>query len=226
MQQNRPRHIRQNADCTKRTHSNDTAMDDPFDQVADDTIEQVDRLREYLASHGRDSEVDEVLRDIDDTMGDLERSIVVMKRSGQDVALREAKLQGIRADVLALKNQSGPSDADEPQPAPGSTEDPSGGLANPFQAQILQEQDEHLDSIHKTMQTLHLHAQTMGQELEDQGQLLDELDENFDSLTNKVQRGRRQLEWVYENNKEKVNDCCIGLLIVALIVLLVLAFIA
>lgn len=200
-------------------------MDDPFDQVADDTIEQVGRLREYLASHGRDQEVEEILQDIDETMGDLERSIGVMKRSGQDVEVREAKLAGIRADVAALKGSQPVQDESE-SVIPGSTDDPSGGQANPFQAQILQEQDEHLDSIHKTMQNLHLHAQTMGQELEDQGQLLDELDENFDSLTSKVQRGRRQLEWIYEKNKEKYNDCCIGLLIIALIVLLVLAFIA
>lgn len=48
----------------------------------------------------------------------------------------------------------------------------------------------------------------------------------MDGVVNKLARGRRQLEWVYEKNKEKYDDCCIGLLIVVLIVLLVLAFIA
>ncbi|SMN22252.1 similar to Saccharomyces cerevisiae YDR468C TLG1 Essential t-SNARE that forms a complex with Tlg2p and Vti1p and mediates fusion of endosome-derived vesicles with the late Golgi [Maudiozyma saulgeensis] len=217
-------------------------IEDPFDQVANDTQEQLDRLKHYLTSHGRDDEVLDILKDVKDTMVDLERSIVVMKRSGQDVSSREEKLAHIRRDLESIDSIKKPSatTTQSGQTVPlleeelgakafednNGGQDPSGGMANPFQEQLLREQDSHLDDIHKTMQNLHLHAQTMGQELEDQGQILDELDENFDSITNKVQRGRRQLEWIYEKNKEKYNDCCIGLLIIALIVLLVLAFIA
>lgn len=208
------------------------STEDPFDQVANDTQEQIDRLKSYLTNHGTDDEVIEILKDIQDTMVDLERSIVVMKRSEQDVSAREEKLQSIRSDLKLLENQQGLSSQEattaieENENLPNSTNiDTSGGMTNPFQEQMLQEQDRHLDDIHKTMHNLHLHAQSMGQELEDQGQILDELDENFDSITNKVHRGRRQLEWIYEKNKEKYNDCCIGLLIIALIVLLVLAFI-
>ena len=214
-------------------------MEDPFDQVANDTQEQIDRLKTYLETHGKDQEVDDIMNDIRETMVDLDRSVLVMKRSGQDISAREQKLSSIRNEFESL-NTSKPSEngnnnqndevnhkilLDEGQSS-RPDEVISGGMSNPFQEQILKEQDTHLDEIHKTMQNLHLHAQTMGQELEDQGTLLDELDENFDSITNKVQRGRRQLEWIYEKNKEKYNDCCIGLLIIALIVLLVLAFIA
>lgn len=215
-------------------------MEDPFDQVANDTQEQIDKLKTYLATHGKDQEVEDIMNDIKETMVDLDRSILVMKRSGQDISAREQKLASIRNDFEYLntsKAVEGSSNnnhnSEEHQTIPlddehGSRTDDaiSGGMSNPFQEQILREQDTHLDDIHKTMQNLHLHAQTMGQELEDQGTILDELDENFDSITNKVQRGRRQLEWIYEKNKEKYNDCCIGLLIIALIVLLVLAFIA
>jgi len=216
-------------------------MEDPFDQVANDTQEQLDRLKHYLTTHGRDDEVIDILKDVKDTMVDLERSIIVMKRSGQDVSSREDKLTHIRRaldlldstkpnTVIAQKGLTVPLDEEEVETRASKgnagDQDPSGGMINPFQEQLLREQDSHLDDIHKTMQNLHVHAQTMGQELEDQGQILDELDENFDSITNKVQRGRRQLEWIYEKNKEKYNDCCIGLLIIALIVLLVLAFIA
>ena len=216
-------------------------MEDPFDQVANDTQEQLDRLKHYLTTHGRDDEVIDILKDVKDTMVDLERSIIVMKRSGQDVSSREDKLTHIRRaldlldstkpnTVIAQKGLTVPLDEEEVETRASKgnagDQDPSGGMINPFQEQLLREQDSHLDDIHKTMQNLHVHAQTMGQELEDQGQILDELDENFDSITNKVQRGRQQLEWIYEKNKEKYNDCCIGLLIIALIVLLVLAFIA
>lgn len=216
-------------------------MEDPFDQVANDTQEQIDRLKTYLATHGKDQEVDDIMNDIRETMVDLDRSVLVMKRSGQDISTREQKLSSIRDEFESLNtakplenssssnNQNGDGNhalsLDEEQDS-RTDEAISGGMSNPFQEQILKEQDTHLDEIHKTMHNLHLHAQTMGQELEDQGTILDELDENFDSITNKVQRGRRQLEWIYEKNKEKYNDCCIGLLIIALIVLLVLAFIA
>ncbi|KAG0666416.1 hypothetical protein C6P45_000232 [Maudiozyma exigua] len=215
-------------------------MEDPFDQVANDTQEQIDRLKIYLATHGKDQEVEDIMNDIKETMVDLDRSILVMKRSDQDVSAREQKLASIRNAFESLstsKPVEGSSSINENSEEhqtillddehESRTDDAiSGGMSNPFQEQILKEQDTHLDDIHKTMQNLHLHAQTMGQELEDQGAILDELDENFDSITNKVQRGRRQLEWIYEKNKEKYNDCCIGLLIIALIVLLVLAFIA
>ncbi|KAH3899463.1 related to T-SNARE affecting a late Golgi compartment protein 1 [Saccharomycodes ludwigii] len=95
-----------------------------------------------------------------------------------------------------------------------------------MQQEMLKEQDTHLENIHKTMQNLRLQANTMGQELEDQSYLLNDLDQNVDTVMGKLNRGRRQLEWVYEKNKEKYNDICIVLLIVVLIILLIVAFIA
>lgn len=162
---------------------------------------------------------------MEETIKDLDRSVIVMKRNGQDTGGRGSQVEDLRNALQALKYQPRVliDEEEEEEPSAASRENP---FNNPLQEQMIREQDTHLDSIHHTMTNLHLQAQTMGNELEDQGELLNEMDTNMDSLSNKLSRGRRQLEWVYEKNKERYNDCCIGLLIVVLIVLLVLAFIA
>ncbi|QLQ78364.1 hypothetical protein HG537_0A06110 [Torulaspora globosa] len=195
---------------------------DPFEQVVKDTREQIDRLSHYVSGNGyqRDDEVAEIIQDVAETIEDLNKSLVVMARNDQDTRDRETEVRGLEQALQRLKDQ---------KPPPNDTEQPSAN-ENPFQnamqEQLLREQDTHLDSIHQTMTNLHLQAQTMGNELEDQGQLLDEMDSNMDSIGSKLARGRRQLEWIYQKNSERYNDCCIVLLIAALIVLLVLAFIA
>lgn len=203
---------------------------DPFQQVVQDTKEQIDRLDHYLDGSSREEneEVYEIMKDVEETIQDLEKSCEVMKRSGQDVAERQAQVQTLKTALadLQVKSHSPSLSQGVPDDIEASQTEQPALYENPFQQQMLQEQDTHLDSIHHTMTNLHAQAQIMGEELQDQGQLLDEMDGNLDSLTSKLSRGRRQLEWVYEKNKEKFNDCCILLLIIALIVLLVLAFIA
>ena len=220
--------------------------EDPFDQVARDTEEQIQRLKSYLTTHSPDNEVTEIIRDVEETIVDLDKTIDVMRRSGQqDVSKRELQLQQIRNGLEDLKRSNAlgntgiqadngsktnvattKSSAAVPLEENSAAAGESNLPENPFQEQILKEQDQHLDDIHLSMQRLHMHAKTIGQELEDQGQILEEMDEGLDTITGKLDRGRRQLEWIYEKNKEKYNNCCIGLLIIALIVLLVLAFIA
>ncbi|QLL30801.1 hypothetical protein HG536_0A06160 [Torulaspora globosa] len=198
---------------------------DPFEQVVKDTREQIDRLSHYLSGNGyqRGDEVAEIIQDVAETIEDLNKSLVVMTRNGQDTRAREADVRGLERALQLLKDQRPlPADVEE-APAATANENP---FENAMQEQLLREQDTHLDSIHHTMANLHLQAQTMGNELEDQGQLLDEMDSNMDSLGGKLARGRRQLEWIYQKNSERYNDCCIVLLIAALIVLLVLAFVA
>lgn len=205
--------------------------EDPFEQVVKDTKEQIERLAHYLngKSNEDNEEVQDIIQDVEETIEDLQKSVSVMQKNGQNTTGRESQVQHLRETLQKLNIQrKTPSatalnlehDQDDEQ------ENTSHQFENPFQEQMLREQDTHLDSIHHTMTNLHLQAQTMGEELEDQGQILNDMDTNIDTLTNKLSRGRRQLEWIYEKNKERYNDCCIGLLIAVLLVLLVLAFIA
>ncbi|CAI4059381.1 hypothetical protein SKDZ_04G6600 [Saccharomyces kudriavzevii ZP591] len=220
--------------------------EDPFQQVVKDTKEQLNRIDNYITRHStagdddQEEEIRDILKDVEETIVDLDRSIIVMKRDeSEDVSDREVQVKNIKQQLDSLKFRFDQRMQESTQTAiplkeseenstisNGATENNDGGMSNPFQEQMLREQDVHLDGIHKTMQNLHVQAQTMGNELENQGQLLDNMDEGMDTVVNKLARGRRQLEWVYEKNKEKYDDCCIGLLIVVLIILLVLAFIA
>lgn len=214
------------------------SIEDPFDQVLEDTREQLTRLVNYLPSHSIDGEIMEIINDVTETISDLDRSLVVMKRNQGDTSERESKLNELKQQLGDLEKQynidehlqshlesGNPISMDVANDGDDNNQSLPANQLNGLQDQILQEQDIQLDNIHQTMKNLHLQAQTMGEELEDQSRILDGLDSNFDSVTNKLNRSRRQLEWVYEKNKEKFNDCCILLLIVALIILLVLAFI-
>ncbi|ODQ78219.1 hypothetical protein BABINDRAFT_168408 [Babjeviella inositovora NRRL Y-12698] len=92
-----------------------------------------------------------------------------------------------------------------------------------FQEQeLIQEQDEQLDSVFSTMQSLNQQARTMGEELAEQGVMLEDLEENMDRVGNKLSRGMKRIDHFMEKNRERATDCCIILLAVALTVLLVL----
>nr|CAO98829.1 t-SNARE [Nakaseomyces delphensis] len=224
-------------------------IQDPFEDVVCDTEEQVTRLEQFLEQHHKYTteaemkEVREIVDDVAETLEDLDKSIAIVAKTQNntvDVAGRRHRLSQLEEKFLKLKTQFNSSelgtsaktshiddvnvtvDLEENNPNDVNI---TGGASNPFQEQMLREQDTHLDDIHQTMKNLHLQAETMGQELEDQGQLLSDMDQGMDTVAGKLARGRRQLEWVYEKNKERYNDCCIMLLIIALIVLLVLAFI-
>lgn len=173
---------------------------------------------------------EEEVRAREHSMKDLESKLKrceSLQSESQGQAQGQAHAQGQARDSFDVDLEAGGTTAapittasglDDTQTTPDNSQDA-------IQEQLLREQDSQLDSIHQTMQNLHLQASTMGQELTEQGMILEEIDGDIDGVMSKLSRGRRQLEWVYEHNKEKVNDCCIFLLIVALIVLLVLAFI-
>lgn len=98
---------------------------------------------------------------------------------------------------------------------------------NHFQQQeMIQNQDLQLDLIHQTMRNLNQQAQLMGGELEDQGYMLDDLDQDMDRVGNKLQRGLKRVRYVIDKNQETASNCCIGLLVVVLCILLVLLIVA
>lgn len=94
---------------------------------------------------------------------------------------------------------------------------------NLFQQQeLMLSQDLQLDLIHQTMQNLNQQATMMGGELEEQGFMLEDLDQEMDTVGNKLQRGLKRVNFVIEKNRETASNWCIGILVVALCILLVL----
>lgn len=201
-------------------------------------------------SNTSSKEISEIISEAQETIQDLNESIEMMKQEQaipeyeiqtreKSMANLESKLKqcqslniettrdtdaATQSSLLPQQQQRGDS-FDLDIEATAGTDQSDAANHDAVQEQLLREQDNQLDMIHQTMQNIHLQASTMGQELTEQGMILEEMDGNVDGVMNKLSRGRRQLEWVYEHNKERVNDCCIFLLIIALIILLVLAFI-
>lgn len=69
------------------------------------------------------------------------------------------------------------------------------------QQEILEEQDEALDGVFRTVGTLREQADAMGRELEEQGELLDEVDNIADRVGGKLQQGLKRVQWVIKNNE-------------------------
>ena len=66
---------------------------------------------------------------------------------------------------------------------------------------MMQEQDEALDDVFRTVGNLRQQANDMGRELEEQGQLLDEVDVVVDRVGGKLQTGLKKVGWVIKQNE-------------------------
>jgi member of the syntaxin family of t-SNAREs len=69
------------------------------------------------------------------------------------------------------------------------------------QQEIMQEQDQVLDGVFRTVGTLRQQADVMGHELEEQGQLLDEADVVADRVGVKLQSGMKRIGQVIKQNE-------------------------
>ncbi|KAF2403077.1 hypothetical protein EJ06DRAFT_536536 [Trichodelitschia bisporula] len=112
-------------------------------------------------------------------------------------------------------------------PDPDSFDDPDDYVAfeQERQMEVMQEQDEALDGVFRTVGTLRQQADTMGRELEEQGELLNEVDAVADRVGGKLQTGIKNVGWVIKQNEDALSSCCIAVLIVVLIILLVFVLI-
>ncbi|KAL1644429.1 hypothetical protein SLS58_004343 [Diplodia intermedia] len=90
------------------------------------------------------------------------------------------------------------------------------------QMELMQEQDQALDGVFRTVGNLRLQADEMGRELEEQGGILEEVDTVADRVGGKLQSGLKRVGWVIRQNEDKYSSCCIAVLIFVLIVILVL----
>ncbi|KAL8939824.1 MAG: hypothetical protein Q9216_003146 [Gyalolechia sp. 2 TL-2023] len=69
------------------------------------------------------------------------------------------------------------------------------------QVEIMQEQDEALDGVFKTVGNLRQQANDMGRELEEQHEMLDEAETLTDRVGGKLQTGLKQVGWVIKKNE-------------------------
>ncbi|KAF8937186.1 t-SNARE [Dissophora ornata] len=90
------------------------------------------------------------------------------------------------------------------------------------QQMLMQEQDQQLDGVMHTVLNMREIASTMNSELNDQSMLLDDLDEHVDATSGRLQAAMRRMNHFIKQNEETKSTCCIGILIMVLIIMLIL----
>jgi len=69
------------------------------------------------------------------------------------------------------------------------------------QQEMMEEQDQALDGVFRTVGNLRQQADDMGRELEEQGDLLDSVDVLADRMGGKLQNGIKKIGWVIQKNE-------------------------
>ncbi|KAL7750207.1 hypothetical protein RI367_004380 [Sorochytrium milnesiophthora] len=90
---------------------------------------------------------------------------------------------------------------------------------------VMRQQDEQLEGVLGTVTTLKNVALTMGQELDDQVGLLREVDDHVDNTQSKLKSAMARMNVILKSGNDTKSTCCIGILVVVLVVLLVFVII-
>lgn len=220
---------------------------DPFYDVYEDAQHQHKNLQEFIdkitqTTDDNKTDFQNNVQELQETIEDLKESVETVKNdteffqvTPQELSKRERIVHELEEsynrllshwnDKLGSMESNNPFVRyDEPESRANPLEDEA--HQNFQQQEILREQDQHLDGVYSSMQTINQQARTMGNELEEQAYILDDLEQDLDRVGSKVTRGLKRVEHVIRTNQEKASDCCIALLIVALVVLLVMVIIA
>ena len=104
-------------------------------------------------------------------------------------------------------------------------EDSYAAFEHQTQEQMMQEQDEQLDDVSRTVGALRGQAVDMGRELEEQHGMLEDVDTLADRVGGKLQVGVKKVGKVIKRNEDSVSSCCIAVLIFVLILLLILVIV-
>lgn len=219
---------------------------DPFNEVQDDAWSTIATLEEILRrkqAHGVAPELAQDFsnnyQELKEIQTDLEQALAISAADPErfhlgkdDVERRREILHELLDKLVSIKRRwETPQKQAVTTMANRISQDDGGDTPeNPFldqmtqyqQQEMIGEQDLQLGSIHDTMKNLNQQAAIMGDELEQQGYMLDELDTELDHVGSKLNRGVKRVNVFIEKNKERASDWCIGILVVALCILLIL----
>ncbi|KAI3634012.1 hypothetical protein MIR68_007616 [Amoeboaphelidium protococcarum] len=92
---------------------------------------------------------------------------------------------------------------------------------NGVHLQIIEEQDQQLDSLYNVVVNQKHIGIEISDELDNQAELLDRLEGNVDGTQDRLAGARRRLDNIYRTSKEKGSLCLILTLIIVVIVLIV-----
>ncbi|KMU83104.1 hypothetical protein CIHG_00886 [Coccidioides immitis H538.4] len=203
-------------------HELSTVLEDLIDSVH--VLDEVERRRRL---------VEDVGREIEGMREGLQKTVA----SNAATAGREAGGKRVPADISgggggiggegggggggALPN---PSDFDHLLDE-DRDEDYYAELEHQRQLEMMQEQDQQLDGVFRTVGNLRQQADDMGRELEEQAEILKDVDTLADRVGGKLQSGVRRVGHIIRRNEDTMSSCCIAILIMVLILLLILVIV-
>ncbi|KIK06458.1 hypothetical protein K443DRAFT_280772 [Laccaria amethystina LaAM-08-1] len=131
----------------------------------------------------------------------------------------------LTASSLSIPRQRQPSDSTQ-RDKPGSPfsdqygDDHQAEWAREEQQMMIREQDNTMDSIAGTLNTLAQQASLMGQEIGQHNEMLDDLEQNVDKTDTKLSDAMRRLRKFLRDSEEKGSGWCIVILMLVLMALL------
>lgn len=224
---------------------------DPFNEVERDCWAQLNLLEDFIrltrqVNDNAKLDYRNNYQELVETLEDLEQAVVISESNPShfnltlsDIARRKQILSLLKQKIVKLDNDwservKNPHQLREVTTMSNriSQDDGDNSLSESQrinqefnliqQQELILSQDLQLDLIYQTMRNLNQQATLMGGELEEQGFMLDDLDHEMDTVGNKLQRGLKRVNFVIEKNRETASNWCIGILVVALCILLVL----
>uniref|UniRef100_A0A060SYH8 t-SNARE affecting a late Golgi compartment protein 1 n=1 Tax=Blastobotrys adeninivorans TaxID=409370 RepID=A0A060SYH8_BLAAD len=221
-------------------------MADPFAQVYADAESQLTRTLNLLDSYKQSgstdalADVNNAAQELAETIHDLSQSIGAMQSQPMQFGLTEyeinhrvsqvghlnERLANIQESITEAKRShhqkpmAGQMGGDGDEGEQGAS-----GQDSFLQQQVIEEQDQVLDSVYTTVNSLREQANVMSRELEDQSYLIEDFDRQVDTAGDRLRRGIKKINWVVKNNEDTLSSCCISLLILVLVILLVMLLI-
>lgn len=164
-------------------------------------------------------DLDQVLEDIAADVADLEDSVAIVAEdpakynvSTTELERRRGFIQNAKRDCERIRVDARPSnpfksarDDDDDDEGGDGPEDATSAEDRQqeqiYQEQLMQRQDEQLDSVFHTVGNLRMQARDMGHELGTQAEMLEEFEVAADRSANRLRRGMKSLEEFIKKNE-------------------------
>ncbi|KIY47398.1 hypothetical protein FISHEDRAFT_45470 [Fistulina hepatica ATCC 64428] len=184
------------------------------------------------------NELKATLATLEADLEDLEESVNIVESTGprmfglddQEVAERRKYVTHVRNEITHMRAEvSADAPPVTPRPAPRSgsstpaydvQEDHQSAWAREEQQMMIRQQDQTIDSISGTINTLAQQAGYMGQEIMEHNEMLDDLERNVDRADTKLSSAMLKMKKFLRDSEERGSGWCIVFLIIVLMILL------
>ncbi|KAF9447758.1 snare protein TLG1/Syntaxin [Macrolepiota fuliginosa MF-IS2] len=215
-------------------------------QNADQLLSSYRRIRNMARDDSEEltyagNELKATLTTLEADLEDLEESVKIVESTGArtfglgaaEVAKRRKYVGHVRKEIenmrtelsaansgLRTQPQHGSTPTYPPSPHSTTPDDDQAAWAREEQQMMMRQQDQTMESISGTLNTLAQQANLMGQEIGEHNEMLDDLERNVDHTDNKLGGAMRRMRKLIRDGEEKGSGYCIIFLIVVLLALL------